>query len=282
MRTTFFTLFRWLGLGLVAMMLCACPSKDPTPTDPSNPTDPTNPTPGPGGKEDEPYFNIQLINTDTGAAMNPIPAEIVFPNNSRGNKERGGIPVIIDTNLKDEEWSITTSNYEICSISWGDYNGKTERYIDCLQYVYEYSPEKNPAPRECDITISAGSLFNKTIHIVQQGIVSFIIPDKKEGEAEVVSPSGETLEHFVFSTAYKWSAESDADWLKISTPDANTLRITASPRSDSDANKRTAVVTLHDLCTLSSWQTAYTITITDADAALGGDDYNYGDHIDWN
>lgn len=264
--------FKCLGLAVATVLLCACPGKDPNPTDP---TDPTNP----GGNNDS-YFNAQLINLDTGAAMTSIPSELVFPNDLGSES---GIPLLIDTNLKeDEDWSITITNPDMCYISWGDYNGKTERKIVCTQYVYQYSPEQYPAPRECDLIIKAGSLFEKTIHIVQQGIISFVMPDHKEGVTNVLSPTGETVEEIVLSNAYKWEASSNADWLSVTVPAPNTLRITSSPRSDSDAKKRTAVVTLHDLCTFASWQTAFNITITDADAALGGDDYNYGDHIDWN
>lgn len=212
--------------------------------------------------------------------MTSIPSELVFPNEIG---PESGIPLLIDTNLKeDEDWSITITDRDMCYINWGDYNGKTDRKIVCTQYVYQYSPEQYPAPRECDLIIKAGALFEKTIHIVQQGKISFVMPDHKEGVSNVLSPTGETVEEIVLSNAYKWEANSNADWLSVSIPNPNTLRITSSPRSDNDANKRTAVVTLHDLCTFTSWQTAFNITITDADAALGGDDYNYGDHIDWN
>jgi hypothetical protein len=270
--------FRFLGLAASALLLCACPGKDPT--DPTNPSDPTDPTPGPGGKEDTPYFRIQMIDPDAGTAMTTIPSELVFPN---ALAPESGIPLLIDTNMKeDEDWSITTTDHGMCYISWGVYNGKTERKIVCSQYVYQYSPEQYPAPRECDLVIKAGSLFEKTIHLVQQGIISFIMPDYKEGVTNVLSPAGETAEQLVLSNAYKWEASSNADWLTVSLPDPKTLRMTSSPRSDSDAQKRTAVVTLHDLCTFASWQTSFTITITDDDAVLGGDEYHYGDHIDWN
>ena len=266
MKTT--SCLRWLGMILASLLLCACPGKDPG-SDPG-----TNP-----------YFGVELLDLDSGAEMPSVPDELVFPNDLHELFEVG-IPVRVSTNLEAGQWSITTTEPDWCRITDHYYriNNKEEYlyFIDCVTYVSSYSPEQNPTPRECNVHISAGSLFDKTIHIVQQGKISFIFPYQKEANTLEVSPAGGAKDIFVLSNAYKWEAVSDAGWISVSSPDGNTLKITTTPRPDNETDKRTAVVTLHDLSTVASARTALSINITDADATLGGDNYNYGDHIDWN
>lgn len=259
---------RWLGMILASLLLCACPGKDPG-SDPG-----TNP-----------YFRVELLDLDSGAEMPSVPDELVFPNDLHELFEVG-IPVRVSTNLEAGQWSITTTEPDWCRITDHYYriNGKEEYFyfIDCAPYVFQYSAEQNPAPRTCEVRIQAGELYDKTIRVVQQGKIYFVLPYQKEGESVEISPAGGSEDIIVLSNAHKWGAASNAGWVTVSTPDGNTLKISAAARPETENGKRTAVVTLHDMSTIASARTTLTINITDADATLGGDDYNYGDHIDWN
>ena len=263
---------RWLGIILASLILCACPEKGP------------KPEPGPNPDTD-PYFSLKLLDLDSGSAMASIPDELVFPNDLREFFEVG-IPMRVATNLQDGQWSATSTEPDWCRITEHNYriNGKEEYFyfIDCSGYVYAYSPEQHPAPRECDVHIKAGNLFDKTIHIIQEGKISFVLPYQEDGQSVEVSPAGESADIFLLSNAYKWEAGSDADWLNVTATDGNTLKISAAPRPENQTAKRNATVTLTDLCTVASARTSFTINVTDADPALGGDNYNYGGHIDWN
>lgn len=224
----------------------------------------TDPDPTPSG----PYFTATL------------PDEVVL------NMDPGAVSWVVDTNIED--WTATSSE------SWcKPVTGSTELLLQIEAYdarddngQYQYDP-----PRTCTVTVKAGTVFSKTIQVVQQThvIISFIqrtysmnydwISDGPDGMNVLLSAAGQTRDLVVSSNAYRWVPTTDASWLKVECVDNATLRLISAARSDSDTQPRSAVVKVY----VETDQLNYeTFTVLDAPASVEGNDFGYGDHTDWN
>ena len=148
--------------------------------------------------------------------------------------------------------------------------------------VSEYRPTVNPdgsggylytIPRTCTVTVSTGSVYSKTFTVIQESMTFFDIPSNPV----LLSPEGGSADVTVINNCYGWSASTDASWLTLKKTGSSTLTVTSSARAGG-ASPRQAIVSLKS--DLDDWVTAK-FTIADADSELSGEDFNYGDHTDW-
>ena len=116
-------------------------------------------------------------------------------------------------------------------------------------------------------------MYSKTFTVVQESVTFFNIPTNPV----LLSPEGESADDTVINNCYGWSASTDASWLTLKKTGSSTLTVTSSARAGG-ASPRQAIVSLKS--DLDDWVTAK-FTIADADSELSGEDFNYGDHTDW-
>lgn len=245
---------------LLSAVACDKPLKpDPTP----------GPTPGPDPepKPAAPFFRADL------------PAEFVF------NVDAGVMDWPVETNISD--WTATSSDtWCKATPSQTGLRLETENYIvmgdgENVEYV---------APRVCTVTVQAGTTFSKTIQIVQQTYTAINFPQHElytnydwilsgpEGITVLLSADGQTRELVVNSNAWLWVPETDAAWLQVTCVDNKTLRLTSTARPESETAPRSATVKVYDK---NNEPVFRTFRVADAPATVGGDDFDYGDHTDW-
>ena len=182
-----------------------------------------------------------------------------------------GVEVYYKTDISG--WTITPSE------TWCSIIVESRRFVIL---VSEYRPTVNPdgsggylytEPRSCTVTVSAGSVYSKTFTVIQESMTFFNIPSNPVR----LSPEGGTADVTVINNCYGWSASTDASWLTLKKTGSSTLTVTSSSRA-AGASPRKATVTVKS--DLDDWVTAR-FTVADADSELSGEDFNYGDHTDW-
>ena len=259
-----------LVLLVCAVAICNCGKPSGSSTDPTpGPNPGTNPgtdpgvTPPPSG----PYFTITLpdevvLNMDSEVVMWPVSTDVTDW-----------------TAISSETWCKATP-------------GSSELRLDIEEYDarYENGQYKYDPPRICTVTVQAGSLYSKTVTIVQQThvIISFTqqtysrdydwILDEPDGMKVLLSAGGQTRDVIISSNAYRWVPTTEASWLKVECVDNATLRVTSTARPDSETAPRSAQVKVY----VESDELNYeTFTVLDASASVDGNDFGYGDHTDW-
>ncbi len=212
------------------------------------------PAPTPGGRVKTDYFEADIKD--------------VYAFNCG---ESSGVEVSYKTDIS--EWTITPSE------TWCSILVESSRFVIL---VSEYRPTVNPdgsggylytEPRTCTVTVSAESAYNKTFTVIQESMTFFNIPSKHV----LLSAEGGTADVTVINNCYGWSASTDASWLTIEKTGSSALKVTSSARAVG-ASPRQATVNL--VSDLDDWVTAK-FTVADADSELSGEDFNYGDHTDW-
>ena len=133
-------------------------------------------------------------------------------------------------------------------------------------------------PRVCTVTFKAGSAYSHTLTVRQESHV--MLSTGLYGKPVLMDPAGGTIRIPIRTNCISWTPSTDAEWLSVKRIDNVTLELSSTARKDS-GSARTATVTL--VSDLDSWSISSreSFTVTEADAALSGDDYDYGDHIDW-
>ena len=239
------------ALALGALLLCACPRVDPM--------DPVGPE-GPDGPEvpEKPYFNLM---TSSGTSV-PQDYELVY------NRDAVSVAAMtVKTNVTD--WSVTSSD------TWCSATADENNNIILQLQEYGESREVLP-PRICTVSVQAGAVFNQTIKVVQQSYVVFSF--EREGQPVVLPASGATIDVPVYTNSYQWTPISPADWIKLEQQSPSILRVTTSPRPVTESSPRSALVTVHSS---SDEYAKGSFEVRDEDATLSGEDYQYGEHIDW-
>ena len=94
----------------------------------------------------------------------------------------------------------------------------------------------------------------------------------------LLNSAGASADVLILNNCYDWTAVTDASWLTLTKKDASTLTVTSAARQTSESIPRTADVRI--VSVLDDWVRA-TFTVADADAELSGEDFEYGDHTDW-
>lgn len=257
-------LLRALLCASLLLSAAAC-DKPPKPDPAPGPT--PNPTPDPDPKPAAPYFRADL------------PAECVI------NFDQGVVAWTVETNITDwtvsssETWCKATPKAEQIWLEVENYDARDENGFEA------YDP-----PRICTVTVQAGTVFNKTIKLVQQThtIIDFPqrtysmnydwILDEPSGMVVLLSADGQTRELVVQSNAYRWIPTTEASWLKVECLNNSTLKLTSTARPETESEARTATVKLY----VETDELNYvTFQVQDAPAKVGGPDLNYGDHTDW-
>lgn len=246
---------RMAVLILGGLLLCACPPKvDPVvPDGPDGPDGPETPV-----DPDKPYFNLM---TSSGTPV-PQDYELVY------NRDAVSVAAMtVKTNVTD--WSVTSSD------TWCSAIANENNSIVLQLQEYGESREVLP-PRICTVSVQAGAVFNQTIKVVQQSYVVFSF--EREGQPLVLPASGATIDVPVYSNSYQWTPTSPADWIKLEKRSPSVLRVTTSPRPATESSPRSALVTVHSS---SDEYAKGSFEVRDEDATLSGEDYQYGEHIDW-
>lgn len=214
-----------------------------------------------------PYFKAEL------------PDEYVLSYN------QGAISWAVDTDItdwtatSDEEWCKPTAKAKELLLDVEDYDCRDENGYE------RYDPS-----RTCTVTVKAGTVFSKTIRIIQDTHTIITFPQMElssqydwitvssEGMTVFLSPDGETRDIAVMSNAYRWTTSTEADWLTVTRVDGATLRITSKARDASVTAPRSTKV---QLAVTSDVLNNASFKVEDAPASVAGHDLDYGDHTDW-
>lgn len=186
---------------------------------------------------------------------------------------------LIKTNIPD--WTASSdSSWCRTDIIKGEDNG-----YDLVIFVDEFAPQRADngdfeycQPRVCTVTIKAGSIYSHTLTVRQESRV--MMSTDLYGKPVILDPAGETVRIAIRTNCISWTPSTDADWLSVKRIDNATLELSSTARMDSGKAREATVTLVSDL---DSWSASSrtTFTVVDADAVLSGDDYGYGDHIDW-
>lgn len=251
---------RFLCLAALAsgfLSLCACTEID-------RPDDGTAGTETPGTPAGD-YFRL-MINLSTEVPDNH---EVVF------NTDATGTNFIVQTNL--ESWDIS-SDAEWCRVE------KTEETPSSLATaVILVDDYDGVAARICSVRVKAGTLFDKTIRVVQQGNVFFYYTDDFTWNLSLfsyvlgISSAGEEKDAHIITNCYRWVPTCDASWLTVSRKDQVTLHLISQPASAGEGT-RSAKVTITD--TNDDFK-SISFTVMDNDGLLSGYDYDYDDTEPW-
>lgn len=253
-------------LVFVLLILASCGKDEPPKNNPNTseetnkPDNPENPN-----KPDDssaPYFNININD------------EISY------TKEQSTMSWEIDTNIDD--WTAVSSDESWCKVekrfgqSW--ILSITTESNDTRFENGEYNYTKL---RHCTVTITAGSTYKKVIDVFQDPNVYFNI-NAKEYYGSMLSYAlhiapGASAEVNVVTNCHKWVVESESDWIKVEKINHYSFRISTSELADG-AEKRNGSIILH---TDNDSYNVNRIFVHDTDALLDNENYNYGEHFDW-
>lgn len=198
---------------------------------------------------------------------------------------QGTISWAVDTDItdwtatSDEEWCKPTAKAKELWLDVEDYDCRDENGYE------RYDP-----PRTCTVTVKAGTVFSKTIRIIQDTHTIINFPQSEmsslydwistgpSGMKVLLSADGQTRDIVVQSNAWRWVAETEAAWLKLERVDGATLRVTSTARGESETTSRSAKVNLYPE---TNRLNVASFTVEDAPADVNGEGYGYGDHTDW-
>lgn len=208
-----------------------------------------------------------------------------LPNEYLLSYNQGGISWPVDTNIDD--WT-ATSDAEWCKPTAKEKElGLVVENYDCRD---ENGYEQYDPPRTCTVTVKAGTVFSKTIKIIQDTHTIINFPQSEmssnydwistgpSGMKVLLSADGQTRDIVIMSNAWRWVAETEASWLKLERIDGATLRVTSTARGESETTARSAKVKLY---VESNRLNEASFTVEDAPADVNGEGYGYGDHTDW-
>lgn len=238
----------YLTAFLCCLLLCGCHKPEPLSPSPT----PTPTPPDPPAKTN--YFEADIKD--------------IYAFNCG---DLSGVEVYYKTDISG--WTITPSE------TWCSILVESSRFVIL---VSEYKPMVNPdgsggylytEPRTCTVTISAGSVYSKTFTVIQESKTLFNVPTNPV----LLSPGGGSADVTVINNCYGWSASTDASWLTLKKTGSSTLSVTSSARAAGESPRKATVILKSDL---DDWVTLK-FTVADADAELSGEDFNYGDHTDW-
>lgn len=250
-----------LSLILGSLLLCACPVMDPAGPD------------GPDGPETPAgdYFKL-MINLSTEV---PDDYEVVF------NTDATGTNFIVETNQSD--WSIS-SDAPWCTVQKTEATQSEKATAVILVSDYDVRDESglvhNLPARECNVRVTAGTLYDKTIRVVQQGVVFFNVTDSFIWDQSLfsyvleLSAAGEEKDAYILTNCYKWIPSTDASWLTVSRKDQVTLHLVSQP-APSGEGPRSARVTLTDA---NDEFRSITFTVRDKAGTAPG---HGEEHTDW-
>lgn len=225
-------------------------------------------------RQEASYFRL-MINLNT-----PVPDkhEVVF------NADATGTNFIVQTDQRD--WSIS-SDADWCKVEKTEGTVSMAATAVILVDDYDVRDENgyyhNLAARECNVRVRAGSIYDKTIHVVQQGRVYFNYTEDFAWNLDLfsyvleMSAAGEEKDAYIVTNCYKWVPASDASWLTVSRKDQVTLHLVSQPAAAGEG-PRSARVTITDSNDESQ---STTFTVMDKQGQLSGTDYGYEDATVW-
>lgn len=253
---------------LACLAVIGCEKPDPA----RKPTPGPDPTHGGGGeeggnngggeeqKDDKPFFTADI----------PSEYNVTSPEQ--------GWNYMVSTNIPD--WT-AESDAAWCRtniIKGQENNCELNIIVDGFEPRTENGDYDYCQPRVCTVTIKAGSIYSHSLTVRQESKVR--MTTGLYGKPVLLDPAGETRQIYILTNCISWTPSTDADWLTVKRIDNATLELTSTARKDSGQARTTTVTVVSDLDSWSSTSRT-SFTVADTDASLSGDDYGYGDHIDW-
>ena len=260
---------RILHLGLAAILIALWPACNPPQQDPENPgtevVDPENPNP-----QDPPaeyYFKMV-----SGYNQAEVPDTPVF--NHRG----GGVFYLIDVESNVEGWT-AKGGADWCSIN--AYAGGKKGQINLYVHPYQVSGIAYPYPRTCTMTIQAPGVFDKTLVIGQESESTYLYTAPNQQTQYTLPASGATVDIPVLTNLVDWKIINETGWIKAEKINRITLRVSVVPANT--PQPRSGKITLMSIANgqVGSYDTPWEINFTEGEPDVSGDDYDYGDGIEW-
>lgn len=250
------------ALILGGLLLCACPVKvdPPGPDGPGGPDGPETP-----GNPDQPFFKIKAYNYESGNHDLDPPELFVF--DRKGDTFSS---LLVETNIDD--WSVSSSE------SWC--NARRESYWVAISAEPYETSTGFLYPRSCEVRIKAGTVYDKVIKIAQESR-PFIHTIRNQGEY-LLPPSGSPIDVYIITSLYDWQIQNNNEWLKTEKVDRTTLRVRTVPNGSQE--KRSGEVRLFSIADKEPNPATLAVCylkFTEGDPDLTGEDYHYGDGINW-
>ena len=203
----------------------------------------------------------------------PAPSALMLDKNGVGPR------IIVETNVTTDPntWSVTCSE-PWCYHTAGSY---PSNYIMLSGEVYG---KNDPLwPRSCELHVVIPGFYDGTFKVVQESL-TFIELSGAAAEEYILSPSGATMEFFIYTNLYNWKIENGNDWIKAEKVDAMTLRVRAVPRTQASSMARKGTIHLYSASLPEKPSTAgdfITLNFKEGDPDMSGEDYGYGDGHGW-
>lgn len=194
------------------------------------------------------------------------------------SREGGLQELMVSTSLKPSEWSLEGGDETWCKVYWDGslIRIEVDPYGGWGDIFY---------PRSCKVSIKSDKLSD----------VSFTLAQESDTELRTLHyrnqfqlpPSGAPLDIFIYTNYYQWKVKNNSDWFTVEQPNCMTLRVKATPKQYGDTQIRQGSVTLYSAAWAEEdlesiyWNQTVKLNFSDGDPDLSGEDYNYGDHQNW-
>lgn len=248
---------KWLLALPLMLALCACPQINPD--NPDNPDGPDKPS--------DSFFNL------TKADGGEVSATLVFDYQGGGSVDN----LKVETNV--DGWS-AESDADWCSVAT-DASGirfNIQQFGEAGSQIY---------PRTCQVHIKAKDVFDRTLTIGQEsdGKYLYTVPGNESTMPGFVvwihvPSSGAPVDLMVLTNLVDWAVTNENAWLKAEKIDRTTLRLSIVP-SDTE-NGRYGEITLESIDNQAGAAPFWKINLIESNVGGTGDDYSYGDVIEWN
>ena len=238
-------------------------------------------------KSDDGGSSIALLpdpGTPTGGEYcnNNLPDEVVLTCNETLYR------LYVESNISPEKFSISieSEGEQWCQANIRQEQGvENSLVIEITSQTYSRDdgmgqPLYEPY-RTATLHITYGSFINKSIKIVQESNIMLLTElDYTSASVLRLSPTGETTEVKVLTNCYSWTCLTNDNWITVTKKDAATIVVTSTARPESQTEKRQAEITVMSNKFIDGLMpTMVKIQVTDADAGVSGDNYDYDENV---
>lgn len=224
----------------------------PPPVTPVTPPDP------------DPYFRI-VASDDS-----DVPASLVFNYHGDGRYYSIKYETNMDTwtATSDADWCRTKVDYP----SQGWLHFEVDTYTEDFVELY---------PRFCHVKIKAPDVLDRTLTVGQECRRTFLYTLPNDRHDYKLAPSGASMDLTVACNLVDWDIQNKTDWIVAEKINRTCLRVKVSP-SDSP-QPRKGSISLVSIANGASGNEniEWVLNFSETDPGVSGDDYNYGNGVDW-